>query len=676
MDELLKAIHEDIKNKIKKHANDKKDDINKLILWLFKYRKEIDTLKHWYIYPRQTDEIENLLKKTEIRGGAGTIGFVLRAKKSEFVNNTFDDPRGTVALEDQLLKNFSWFGIPVLDKSGEVKVIVSFFFPYYGAFNYAEKEKIINKVNIEKEHQEKLLWHYEKDKLEEIIQELTKSPVIEKEKDEISWAIEEIHNFLYSVYRVSTIFIFTRGRNGRYYIPSEKYIGLDIKNFENALLKEIQWCFYFYLPDQLPDKCKNCPLKNYFNHSNNITWNSVQLNNECFILNFYNIISPFYEYLIEIARYDNKGSFFITFATKDNEWKPDNSVKSALEYLEIFLTKYWDSDFQNKKIVSDLAISLFKIFANCIIEGNVESVKEEELSAYEKVAKEKFNNLNNSLDEKRKSFINFLERICKDANFRDNLFFISFWQKEKNGYLLNIKVQEGNLPDFFKEPSNLKPIYRAISQNNDNIIQTYSPLASIDFECAFYRSEKKIEFKKGKNSVITINWKENKEKLTPLAVRFNPYKIKKRYFEKVGTEEGKDLRESKGRKIFHTDCAREIPLDNENTLVLGLPSDIKEEFYKNIIIDYAEKIFKIAKVEIERKNALKYALRSAVAAIMARNMSHNIGSHVLTHFIADIEGNIRDKYQFQKDLLSYLKARMDFIAEISTYWRELPWLNQ
>jgi hypothetical protein len=674
MDELLQDIHKDIKNKINQFVQ---CNINNLKLWLFKYRKEIDSLKHWYIYPRPTDEIEKLLKKTEIRGGAGTIGFVLRAKKSEFVNNTFDDPRGTVALEDRLLENFSWFGIPVLDKSGEVKVIVSFFFPDYNAFNYKKKGTIINNVYIEEEHQKMLLWHYEKDKLEEIIQELTKSPVIEKEKDEISWAIEEIQKFLYSVYRVSTIFIFTKGSNGRYYIPSENYIGLDIKNLEDALLKEIQWCFYFYLPNQLQGKCINCPLKNYFNHSNNIKWNSVQLNNDCFILNFYNIISPFYEYLTEIARDNNKGSFFVTFATKDNEWKPDNSVKKGLGYLEIFLNTYWkvDSNFEKKKIVFDLATSIFKIFANRIMERNVKSIREE-LNPYEEVAKEMFNNLKNSLDEKRNSFIEFLNRICKDANFRDNLFFISFWLKEKNGYLLKIYVEEGNLPDYFKEPSNLKPIYRAISQNDDKIIQMYSPLTKIEFDCVFNESEKKIEFKKRENCVIRINWEENKEKLTPLAVRFNPYTIKKRYFEKVATKEETDLRESKGRKILHIECARKIALDNENILVLGLPSDIKEEFYNNIIIDYAKKIFKIAKVEIEHKNVFEYALRSAVAAIMARNMSHNIGSHVLSHFIANIEGNIKDSHQLQKELLSYLKARMDFIAEISTYWRQLPWLNQ
>ncbi len=54
---------------------------------------------------------------------------MLRAKKPTFTNNTFDDPRGTVALEDHLIKNYSWLGIPVLDNGGNVKLIVSFIVP-------------------------------------------------------------------------------------------------------------------------------------------------------------------------------------------------------------------------------------------------------------------------------------------------------------------------------------------------------------------------------------------------------------------------------------------------------------------------------------------------------------------------------------------------------------------
>ena len=57
-------------------------------------------------------------------------------------------------------------------------------------------------------------------------------------------------------------------------------------------------------------------------------------------------------------------------------------------------------------------------------------------------------------------------------------------------------------------------------------------------------------------------------------------------------------------------------------------------------------------------NALRHSLRSAVAAIMARNMSHNIGSHVL----AKASGSEDEIKKFH----SYLRARMDFLADIPT----------
>jgi len=80
---------------------------------------------------------------------------------------------------------------------------------------------------------------------------------------------------------------------------------------------------------------------------------------------------------------------------------------------------------------------------------------------------------------------------------------------------------------------------------------------------------------------------------------------------------------------------------------------------------------------------LSYALRSAVAAIMARNLSHNPGSHGLAYLMAEIEEKFRsnlplsvEEERYLKDFLKYIKARMDFAAEVTTYWREMPWLEQ
>jgi hypothetical protein len=68
---------------------------------------------------------------------------------------------------------------------------------------------------------------------------------------------------------------------------------------------------------------------------------------------------------------------------------------------------------------------------------------------------------------------------------------------------------------------------------------------------------------------------------------------------------------------------------------------------------------------------------------MARNLSHNPGSHGLAYLIAEIEEKIRrnlplsfEEKRYLKDFLKYIKARMDFVAEVTTYWREMPWLEQ
>jgi hypothetical protein len=80
--------------------------------------------------------------------------------------------------------------------------------------------------------------------------------------------------------------------------------------------------------------------------------------------------------------------------------------------------------------------------------------------------------------------------------------------------------------------------------------------------------------------------------------------------------------------------------------------------------------------DVKQKRAiLRHGTRSAVAAIMGRNMSHNIGSHVLSYWAKFIDEedlndtqseNKNDWIRYSKFLFEYLRARMDFIAEIST----------
>jgi hypothetical protein len=87
------------------------------------------------------------------------------------------------------------------------------------------------------------------------------------------------------------------------------------------------------------------------------------------------------------------------------------------------------------------------------------------------------------------------------------------------------------------------------------------------------------------------------------------------------------------------------------------------------IAEYSEKV---------RQEILQKGLRAAIASIMARNMSHHCGSHALGYILEDLGKNsLTSSEQKQlKEFLKYLKAKMDFIAEVTTYWREIPWLEQ
>jgi hypothetical protein len=76
-------------------------------------------------------------------------------------------------------------------------------------------------------------------------------------------------------------------------------------------------------------------------------------------------------------------------------------------------------------------------------------------------------------------------------------------------------------------------------------------------------------------------------------------------------------------------------------------------------------------VEHRRKSRAN-ALRAAVAAIMARNMSHNIGSHVLNQFDSGRYRGTDVGTSANRQFTSYLAQRMDFIAGVTSNWVGTP----
>lgn len=114
---------------------------------------------------------------------------------------------------------------------------------------------------------------------------------------------------------------------------------------------------------------------------------------------------------------------------------------------------------------------------------------------------------------------------------------------------------------------------------------------------------------------------------------------------------------------------------------------LEENNYRSLINEQINLISGL----IQEKETLRHATRAAISQVMARNMSHNIGSHVLSRLVdkgqieilkssennyenqhtSYIGYNSNKKSEKDPDKLiayfnSYLKSRMDFLADITT----------
>ncbi len=109
-------------------------------------------------------------------------------------------------------------------------------------------------------------------------------------------------------------------------------------------------------------------------------------------------------------------------------------------------------------------------------------------------------------------------------------------------------------------------------------------------------------------------------------------------------------------------------------MVLELPELSDVDLSRNIsyirdriveIVGLLDAIFEKRRLLQSLENSKNAGRRSAVAVVMSRNMSHNIGSHVLAGLSsAERFGNVLPGEIAR--LNSYLRTRMDFLADIST----------
>jgi hypothetical protein len=102
-----------------------------LALWLFVYHDATEILVHaGIVHPDLPESQRQLIATSQILADTGTIGFVLARMVPEAVADTLDDPRGTVSVQDAILGNFSWCGVPIPSRTDPLKPMgIASFFP-------------------------------------------------------------------------------------------------------------------------------------------------------------------------------------------------------------------------------------------------------------------------------------------------------------------------------------------------------------------------------------------------------------------------------------------------------------------------------------------------------------------------------------------------------------------
>jgi len=622
-------------------------DRSKLKIWLFSYQESSDTLLHWTLYPENTKE-EDTIKGSTVRFGSGSIGFVLRSKKGEIVNNTFDDPRGTVSLEDEYIGNKSWFGIPVINSEGNVKCIISFF---YNEFNFwklnvrkeiiQDTENIISKYNIEL-----LLLNdlYLNEKLTNIF--LKKPSSID-----FIGILPEIDPVAKDLLKYSA-FILLSGDNGSYKIEN---LHLNTDSVENSLHELLNWCSI----------SKNkCNEKCLFDGSEKETKNLLKIE-ECFYArDLLKHINPFYVKTIEISN-----NFAIKIFLNENLNEEDididnNLMKSLFEnFIRIYKGNINSGNYGVIKRIRETIAFLGKNVTEIILgikENSLEELKKDIYLINNMIKK---NDVVFNFDEFGNDFINKLFNNLREIRdkLKHKILLVQFWESniegisiisvndsEKMNTTYKIKLKNSNNYEKICENSTINVLKRlAIDTSIET--DTYQPLITA------YNKDRKLELEldrkefivdQGDNNIFSIKWEENKNSRTLHGIYIHPTNLGKQICNNINNVpiklDGRSNRftnEIFGEQNNILKFNKIIPLypktsneKNHRTIAVGLEKEI--DFSKiNILEQFTRNLYFNVEKIIADLLYKKSTLKTAIISILVDSFAHNISAHSLSAIV-------------------------------------------
>ncbi len=674
-----------------------------IFIWLFDYNKFSDSLIHWKIFPYQTNEVtlesfEITLKDSVIKGGNGTIGYVLKTGKTELVNNTFLDPRGTVSFEDEVISNCSWAGIPfpLNSKDNEVQCILSFFYQDFDFFNLKYKKEIIEVLSKKlKPFEEKILLFNQIKKLDDI-----NAIVLKPQKSKTYF---EVLNVLNEVLSTNSKFYYT----GIISINKDKSYKLDnilfdTHSIENKLKDTINWCSIsknkcvakcFENEIHKINSCSECAAfdgfydhceiwENYFKYLHPLFPYSINFDSLKFI---YYLSNPLNEIETKLFYEFNKWFY-------DSILKEINSLNQFINTVDNKATS-----FKLKKRLVETELLIFQLLIKALYAKEFDSEDEKKMRKYFIFLSKTFSVIKSDnsnpksilIEENYDKIIGELnpgiKKIISETKFSYYIIATEFWETYTDAIRIekiNNKQKMNLTRNYVKNienHSNISVIKRAIQEElvkeglGNEIFQNYTPLFFADLN-----QKKIIPYWDNNTNSIKIDSKKiywSKNDLNYLqSLIINSGNFSNVIYKNIKNQFSQISHNNIYQPFFSNSFIKVdqnkflYPYDNFDALTIGEKCIIAgtegNENINDMIKKYAEILrYKIELIENEKERK-KHALNSAIAAIMSRNMSHNVGSHIsyrstnikIKERIKELCGN---DFIFNPEVIDWL----DFMAE-------------
>lgn len=693
IDEKLEKLRSEAEERVKEilGKNDVEDHQDyRLAMWIFVYNPNADLLSHCeLLHPGDTlnDETMGIIEGTQILGGAGTIGYILKAQEPEAVANTFDDPRGTVAVQDTIIGNLSWCGIPVMQEEERPMAIVSFF-PVprdLGEMHWPRDEKEFRVLDAVKSELAQLVGRPEHEQTLKILRDIAllrdanrlltaefeygrPAPLRENIATMLRRTLDlgspflKIPNLVY----LEAVQSAEESREEVYAAAESSYLRCDIRQLQASYLRDLQWGALVGAFDG-----GEAPFA-----SATTVWSAL-------------VESPGDGAVVSVGVYCRVGSVL-----------PAKIVSNLFDgWPEVFEAIYGGyrlsrSNIQKKKILSESAALLFGVLSAPLIK---EPAVLNEARA-RRVAQGVLEVLKDRCDlpevKKFEALIGRLYRQTEDLQAelearREDVLGVSLYWLLLDDWAISDEGFWGEEQKSLREVGNWRVLQRAVSLLDTEPIRRYRPMDLPASSTHWHVEEHVSGVRRLRHGSRELEFKRASFRF-PLDLQLSSRGIGRHAFEETSGIEARRLLGGPPDEIRY-EIASESPclggkyleLARRDGHVVAMGPVFEGDEYRReadalrTLREFVKKELHMVLVNEYARQVTEASLRATVAAIMGRNASHNLGSHVLArHSIREFDKKAREAKDLWEDvrdgqhLERYLQGRMDFVAQIATEWPE------